>query len=204
MVIPYTAIGVVLIIGGLLILIIYLCLANYELKREMDAVKRHNDKMHEWIYHAQQERMQQRSQPEPLIDTETRIMTTREIAQEMGPEQLHTSRLRRPGQEQKGDPHMTTYHIKAKDPKHDILVGWDPPMNSFFLHVIDTSKSEDNPKRDVLWIGCTEHEIYNPDVVIEKAAPYAEIDPAMRDRLYKDAYDDKIGSKLDATAGDER
>jgi len=77
---------------------------------------------------------------------------------------------------------MSQYHLKAKDPIHTVMFGWDPPMNTFFAHVIDTEKDEDDEGRDVYWVGCHYQEIHDADVLLKGLAPY--IDPT-REELHQ-------------------
>ena len=68
---------------------------------------------------------------------------------------------------------MSRYQIPASRPEHDIVVGWDPPLNTLFAHVTDMTKDEDDDGLDVLWIGCTLNEIHDVDELIKKIRPYA-------------------------------
>lgn len=83
---------------------------------------------------------------------------------------------------------MSNYQIKALTPKSEVFIGWDPSMSTFFLHVIDTTKDEDDRDRDVLWIGCTPHEIYDIEDVIEAAIPHADVTDEIVTALYRDAH----------------
>ena len=70
---------------------------------------------------------------------------------------------------------MSRYPLKAKDSNHEVVVGWDPPQNSFFAHVIDVSKDEDDEARDVLWIGCRYKECHRVEEIISKIRPYVDL-----------------------------
>lgn len=70
---------------------------------------------------------------------------------------------------------MSQYRPKPKDPNHLVLIGWDPPLNTFFAHVIDESKDEDDDQRDVLWIGCRYKECHSLEDVISKIKPYVNL-----------------------------
>lgn len=70
---------------------------------------------------------------------------------------------------------MSQYILKPKDSRHEILIGWDPPLNTLFLHVWDKTKDEDDEARDILWIpehGGLEHSISN---LLDAAREFAEI-----------------------------
>jgi len=83
---------------------------------------------------------------------------------------------------------VSRYEVPAKDVNHNVVVGWDAPLNTYFAHVIDTLKDEDDRGRDVLWIGTTPGEIFDVAVVVRQVQPYvkrpADI-PAVG--LYRDA-----------------
>jgi hypothetical protein len=81
---------------------------------------------------------------------------------------------------------MSTYIRKGKNPNHEIILGWDPALNTYFLHVIDKTKNEDDKNRDVLWIGCTQNEITDIDDLAKKAFPYLRFSELWED-LYADA-----------------
>lgn len=46
---------------------------------------------------------------------------------------------------------MSRHQIPGIDPKHEVFVGWDPPLMSFFGQVYDPSlDEEENP---TFWVG---------------------------------------------------
>lgn len=69
---------------------------------------------------------------------------------------------------------MSNYRVYATDPKLEISAGWDPMLNTFFAHVVDTTKAEDEEGRDVLWVGCTRNEILESDKIMDALRPYTE------------------------------
>lgn len=70
---------------------------------------------------------------------------------------------------------MSQYILTPKDPRHEILIGWDPSLNTLFLHVWDKTKDEDDETRDVIWVpenGGIEHSVPN---LLDAAKEFAEL-----------------------------
>lgn len=82
---------------------------------------------------------------------------------------------------------MSNYRLTPKDENHIVMIGWDPMMVTFFLHVIDTTKAEDEPGYDRLWIGCRPNEILSLDAITIDAEGYAVVTEELRMMLYRDA-----------------
>jgi hypothetical protein len=80
---------------------------------------------------------------------------------------------------------MSRHEIPAKNPGHKIIVGWDHPLLTFFVQVIDRNK-EDRDDKFILWLGCSPGEIYEIDHLARKLRPFAELTPEMRSALYGD------------------
>ena len=78
--------------------------------------------------------------------------------------------------------------MEPRNPNHEILVGWDPPLNTYFVHVIDTTKEEDDKKRDILWIGTSPGEIHDVVKIANAVRPYTKRIPfKTMDKIYRDA-----------------
>lgn len=60
-------------------------------------------------------------------------------------------------------------------------------LSTYFVHVIDTSKPEDDEDRDVVWVGCTKREILSLVRVQAEVLPFAELTDRMLNQLYTDA-----------------
>jgi hypothetical protein len=82
---------------------------------------------------------------------------------------------------------MSNYSFKGNNPNHEVMVGWDPPLNTYFAHVLDVSKNEDDNGRDLLWIGCTPNEIHDLETITRELAPYARVSEVTLARMYSDA-----------------
>lgn len=48
---------------------------------------------------------------------------------------------------------MSRHHLVALDPAHEVVVGSDRPLRTFFAQVTDVTADEDSDARTVLWIG---------------------------------------------------
>jgi hypothetical protein len=84
---------------------------------------------------------------------------------------------------------MSNYQLEAKNKYHEVMIGWDPMMNTYFLHVIDNSEEEDSPLYDLVWIGTNPSEIHDIEVVLRHARKYAEVPDLIERKLYADAND---------------
>jgi len=78
---------------------------------------------------------------------------------------------------------MSQYTPKPKDRYHSVLVGWDPPLSTFFAHVINTAKTEDSKGYDVYWVGCNPGEITTLDPFMTNLKPYVDLSEAEFDEL---------------------
>jgi hypothetical protein len=67
---------------------------------------------------------------------------------------------------------MSNYTVTPKNPDHTVMVGWDAPLNTFFAHVIDEIKNEDEKGRDVYWVGCRPNEILDLQTLLTGIQPY--------------------------------
>lgn len=82
---------------------------------------------------------------------------------------------------------MSRHEIPARDPAHRIIVGWDHPLLTFFVQVIDRAKEDDDEdEKFVLWEGCKQREIYEIEQLVRIVAAYAEVPYETRVRLYGD------------------
>jgi hypothetical protein len=86
---------------------------------------------------------------------------------------------------------MSNYSLQGKNPNHKVFVGWDPMLNTFFLHIIDQSKDEDDGGREIVDIGATFGEIRDVDALEEKAKEYVEF----TGELWADLRADSMGEQ---------
>lgn len=79
---------------------------------------------------------------------------------------------------------MSRYLLQAADPNHEVAVGWDNQLETFFAQVWDTRNEEQ--ESCVLWAGCYREEIRSTDELAALVRPYAEIPHATLERLEED------------------
>ena len=60
-------------------------------------------------------------------------------------------------------------HCIATDP-HEIVVGWDPPLQTYFLQIIDPAKSEEEEL--LLWLGAAPHDLPTVASLAVALVPY--------------------------------
>lgn len=82
---------------------------------------------------------------------------------------------------------MSRYEIAAFKPGHKIVVGWDHPMQTFFVQVIDR-RLEDagEDEKFVLWKGCSLREIYEVEQLAAAVRRHAHLSTDVRGFLYRD------------------
>ncbi len=70
---------------------------------------------------------------------------------------------------------MSRHDLQPFDPAHDIVVGWDPPMHTYFAQVLDTRADESDRGYEVIWIGTSYAEVLDPAMAIAAVRPFATI-----------------------------
>ena len=48
---------------------------------------------------------------------------------------------------------MSRHELVPLDRAHQVVVGWDRPLHTFFAQVLDVAADEDGDTRTVLWVG---------------------------------------------------
>lgn len=85
---------------------------------------------------------------------------------------------------------MSRHEIPAIDAGHRVVVGWDKPLMTFFVQVIDRAKeAAGDDDKFVLWRGCSLRDLYEVDDLALLLRPYAELTADMRSTLYGDKDD---------------
>lgn len=54
---------------------------------------------------------------------------------------------------------MSRYRIPTQDPHQRCVVGYDPPLGTFFAQIEDVTIPIEDERRLVLWVGAAVHEI---------------------------------------------
>lgn len=82
---------------------------------------------------------------------------------------------------------MSRHEIPARDPAHKIIVGWDHPMQTFFMQVIDRKKEDaGEDEKFAAWHGCSLREIYEVDDLRRALRRYGDLSASMGATLYGD------------------
>lgn len=69
---------------------------------------------------------------------------------------------------------MSRHDVESRDPRFQITVGWDNPLNTYFAQVEDTeAEDEDDPV--VVWVGTSHGEIQAPEALQGFVAKYGNI-----------------------------
>ena len=85
---------------------------------------------------------------------------------------------------------MSRYQLDAFSPSHEVIVGWDPAMFSFFAMVLDNTASEASDAHVVLQIGQHFNAVDEMTTVIKAVRPYAHIPDDLQDDLWTDSLTD--------------
>ncbi|MBR0855510.1 hypothetical protein [Bradyrhizobium liaoningense] len=82
---------------------------------------------------------------------------------------------------------MSRHEITARDPAHKIIVGWDHPLQTFFIQVIDREQEAiGSDDKFVAWRGCSLREIYEVDQLVRILGRYALVPSELPGILYGD------------------
>ena len=74
----------------------------------------------------------------------------------------------------------------------DIIVGWDPPLATYFVQVRTRPDDPNQAPQDLVWRGCVIGDLRSSDAVAQLVAPYATLPHHLLDEL-------RISMENDAT-----
>lgn len=60
---------------------------------------------------------------------------------------------------------MPSFDIPMRNAHHKANVGWDQEKNTYFLHIMDMSKEEDDQGYDVLCLGGRPNEVWDLETI---------------------------------------
>ena len=86
---------------------------------------------------------------------------------------------------------MSRHELDSLNPVHEVAVGWDPPMRTYFAQVLDTAGNEEDGTYEVLWIGTRFQEVLNPASVVAAVAPFATVPADLLGQLARDRLADE-------------
>jgi len=84
---------------------------------------------------------------------------------------------------------MSRHELASRDDANrhlDIAIGWDRPLNTYFVQVLNPTRDEEEPGFEILWRGTSLGEILAVDDAIALIAPWAEIPADLRAPLILD------------------
>jgi hypothetical protein len=74
-------------------------------------------------------------------------------------------------------------HTIRQDEQYEVVVGWDRPLQTYFVQVFDVRRSEDDERPLELWEGTEFQQIPSAYQLVELVRPWAEIPEATLDEL---------------------
>ena len=81
---------------------------------------------------------------------------------------------------------MRRYAIASHDPRYEVVVGWDPPMQTLFGQVFVTTIEEDDDAACVLWVGLEVQALTTVAALQEALQAYATLPAAVVAQLEHD------------------
>jgi hypothetical protein len=84
---------------------------------------------------------------------------------------------------------MSRHELTSRDAANrhlDIAIGWDRPLNTHFVQVLDPTRDEEEPGSEILWRGTSFGKILLADDAIALAIPWADIPTDLRALLILD------------------
>lgn len=77
----------------------------------------------------------------------------------------------------------------------EIVVGWDPPLQTYFLQISGPAKSEEEDEL-VLWLGASPGELPTVESLAAALAPYAPLPKELAWKLEEDKAESPLPSEL--------
>lgn len=81
---------------------------------------------------------------------------------------------------------MSRYIVPARDKKYEVVLGWDPPLNTYFAQVYDHS-IKDEDEQLILWEAGTSEPIHDLEKLARIVWDYAAVPQDIMTKLYRDA-----------------
>ena len=78
---------------------------------------------------------------------------------------------------------MSRHEIEGSVPGAKVVVGWDQPLLTYFLHVTYPDRDYEGPHT---WLGSTFRELYDLEDLKFLARRYADLTPDLLAQLYRD------------------
>jgi len=82
---------------------------------------------------------------------------------------------------------MSRHEIPAANPAHKVIIGWDHPLQTFFVQIIDRElEAAGEDDKFVRWRGTHLRELYEVEDLVRTVGKYAVVTAEMRATLYGD------------------
>jgi hypothetical protein len=91
---------------------------------------------------------------------------------------------------------MSRYRIPPNDPRYEVIIGWDDPLETYFATVFDTTVDEDDDTACVLWEGAALRAMPTVDVLQACLQAYTTIPSEIRTQLHHDRTNSRPRSPL--------
>jgi hypothetical protein len=77
---------------------------------------------------------------------------------------------------------VSSFDIPARSSEYRASVGWDPNLNSYFFHIVDPSRSVEDPAYKVFELGNRLNEVWSVDTIEDAVITYTgrELDGRVR------------------------
>ncbi len=81
---------------------------------------------------------------------------------------------------------MSRHGLTPFNPAHEVTVGWDSPLQTFFVQVLDTAADEGDDY-EVLWIGTSFGEVLDATAIVVAVRPFATVPDGLAHMLTADS-----------------
>ena len=85
---------------------------------------------------------------------------------------------------------MSRHKLPPRWAGHEVVVGWDPMQSTYFAHVTNITLEEDDPERDVVWIGCRRGEIHDIGIIRDAVKCYTDNPVGFGNDVWMELYRD--------------
>ena len=86
---------------------------------------------------------------------------------------------------------MSRHFVTPRNPRHEVIVGWDAPLDTYFVQVFDTGVDDTAIEAPVAMVGQTLSEVHCVDSILQVVAKHAAVPARLRETLLADCR--KIG-----------
>ena len=81
---------------------------------------------------------------------------------------------------------MSRHFVTPRNPRHEVIVGWDAPLDTYFVQVFDTAIDDTAIEAPVAMVGQTLREVRCVDRILQVVALHALVPEKLRETLIAD------------------